>query len=373
VTERLTRILAALTAAAGAGCFYMDPINERPATELRKVNAGTTYRGDGITIEADTIDPDGDAVTVAWSAWSCAPGGLACEAAPFGSGVLDDPGVDKIQFDVPSTVTTRAVRVVAHTEDGYGAPALQDAVLIIDIANRLPELMPLMYAAGPPGGPTTITAQARDADDPLASLEFTSWRVMAPPGGDTTPPFMKIGDNIDADSTDETYLLEPDVAGGWWVEVVVTDPLGGSATELVEIPIGPDRPPCIADAFPLAPPVGAVMTVDEPRRFSVLVVTDDLDVFPAPPPNDPYRGEATFQWFLAGPGTGGAFVPVTGATANFVELDPTAYDPGDRLDLRVEIQDRISRTMCPVNEPTCALDATRPTCIQRQTWALEAR
>jgi hypothetical protein len=377
VSRLLALAIVTAIAAGGAGCFYMDPINERPATELLVSGAGgLIFRGDTVTIDVLSTDPNGDDMTITWSATACQDGGQACEATPFDNGVVTDPAFRKFAFDVKDAVTTRSVRVVASTVDSYGAPALQDEILVIDIANRVPALGLLQYSAGPPGGATTITASVTDDDDDLDALEFASWRVMAPPGGDTTPVFVKIGDNTDdpaRDSADETWLLEPDVEGGWWVEVTVRDPLGAEDTEMIEIPIGPDRAPCIADAFPLAPPPGAVMIVDEPRRFSVLVVTDDLDVFPAPPPNDPYRGAATFRWSMSGPGTGGAFVPITGAAGNFVEIDPDAYDAGDRIDLRVEIEDRISRTTCPANEPTCALDPAMPTCLQRQTWAVEAR
>jgi hypothetical protein len=373
----VSRLLALAAAVVTTGCFYLEPINERPATELLVAGGGgLIFRGEPVIVDVLSDDPDGDALTITWTATACADGGQACEAMPFENGVITDPSWQKIMFAVQDSVTTRAVRVVASTEDAYGAPALQDAILVIDIANALPEIAPLQYNAGPPGGPTTITASVTDTDDDLDGLVFVNWRVMAPPGGDTTPVFVKIGDNTDVedrDSADENWRLEPDIDGIWYVEVTVADPLGAEVTEMIAIPIGPDQAPCIADAFPLAPPPGAVMIVDEPRRFSVLVVTDDLDVFPAPPPSDPYRGAAIVHWSMSGPGTGGAFVPITGATGNFIEVDPATYDPGDRIDLRVEIEDRIARNTCPANQPTCAIDPTRPTCLQRQTWAVEAR
>jgi hypothetical protein len=371
----VNRVLAILIATATTGCFYTSPINDRPSTELRKVIPTTTpYRGDPVTVQVDSIDPNGDPLTVTWTATACNAGAVACEATPFDTGVVD-PALGKFDFAVRDSVLTRSVRVVAHTEDSLGAPALQDAVLIVDVANHAPVVTIQYDTVGPPGGPTRIIASATDPDDDLDALAFTSWTRMSPSGSSTNGELIRVGDNTadpDRTSADEAYELVPDVTGTWTVRVVVTDPIGTASMTDQPLLVGDDQAPCVCDVFPQAPPPGNTLLLDELRRFSVLVVDDDLDVFPAPSPDDPYYGAAEFTWSLSTAASGDSFVELTGAIDSFVELDPLAYDPGDRLRLRVEVADRIPRTMpCLPDEPTCAIDVA--SCIQRQTWALEVR
>jgi hypothetical protein len=372
----MSRVIALAATVAATGCFYTGEINERPATELTRIlPAAPPYRGDMVTVAVSTVDPDGDPVDVTWTATACSAGAVACEPVPYDTGRVN-PGLRKIDVVVKDAVTTRSIRLVARSVDSRGAPALQDEVLDIDVANYAPVVDFQIGTIGPPSGPTRITASATDADDELADLAFTDWSVMTPAGSSSTGGALdRLGDNADVpgrDSADETYELIPDVEGVWTVRVTVTDPIGTATTVEEMISIGPDRPPCIADVAPLAPPPGNTLTFDQLRRFSVLVVTDDLDVYPAPPLGDPYLGPATFTWFLASPASGDAFVPLSGAIDNFVELDPLAFDPGDHVRLRVEVADRVSRTLpCLPDAPTCAI--AMPSCIQRQTWALEVR
>jgi len=366
-----------MTAAAATGCFYTSPINERPATELVKVQpTSTPFRGDPVIVAVSTIDPDGDPVDVTWTATACNAGGTACEPMPFATGVVD-PALGKLTFQIKDSVTTRSVVLVAHTEDSYGAPAVQDARLTIDVANHAPEITYQVGSVSPPGGPTIITARATDPDDDVDSLTFSGLAIVDAPFP-SAGTLTKISDNSDVPdrtSADETYRLVPDVDGTWTIGVTVTDPVATATTESQPVLIGTDQPPCIVDVAPTVPSPGNTMPLDQLRRFSVLVVEDDLDVFPAPSIDDPYYGPATFTWSLASPASGGAYVEIPGAVENALELDPAAYDVNDALFLRVEIADRIPRTLpCPPGDLTCAIDpAAVPPCIQRQTWALEVR
>lgn len=373
--SRCAAILAAALAASAAGCFFTETINDRPSAVLHRLEpVNTPFRNDPMTIGVVAVDPNGDAMNITWSAFACAPGGTACEATAYDSGSVT-PGLDKFDLFVSNTEQTRSVKIVVHIEDSYGAPALQDPELLVDVADHAPELEFDVGAAGPPGAPTRITARATDADDDLAGLQFLSWAITdAPFPSDGTLDFVDDNtDNPDRTTADETYELVPDVEGTWTVTVTVADPLGTQSSLSQPILIGTDHPPCIGDVFPAAPPEGNTMPLDMLRRFSVLDVEDDLDIFPAPSPDDPFHGPATFTWFLASPATGGAYTEIAGATENAYELDPAGYDPGDAVFLRVEIADRIARTLpCPDGDLTCAIDpATTPPCIQRLTWSLE--
>jgi len=372
--SRSAVLLAAALAAPAAGCFFTETINDRPSAVLHRiVPTSTPYRGDPMTIGVDAVDPNGDAMTITWQAFACAPGGTACAATAYDGGVVTTDF--KIFTGVEAFEQTRSVKIVAHTEDSYGAPALQDAELVIDVADHAPELTFDVGAVGPPGAPTRITARATDADDGLDGLQFLSWAITdAPFPSDGTLDFVDDNsDNPDRTTADETYELVPDVEGTWTVTVTVADPLGTQTALSQPVLIGTDHPPCIGDVFPAAPPAGNTMPLDVLRRYSVLDVEDDLDIFPAPSPDDPFHGPATFTWFLASPATGGAYEEIAGATENGYELDPAGYDPGDAVFLRVEIADRVARSLpCPDGDLTCAIDpAATPPCIQRLTWSLE--
>jgi hypothetical protein len=359
------------------GCFYTSGINDRPSATLSRVfPSGTPFRGDQMTIGIDAVDPDGDPMAITWSAFSCGPGGTGCDGVPYQTGTL---ATGAVLFDVgvDGSADTRSVRIVAHVEDSLGAPPLQEPALIVDVANQPPAITFQVGPAGPPGGPTQITARATDNDDNVADLEFIAWTISdAPFPSDGTLTFLDDNDdNPTRTSSDETYELVPDVEGTWTVSVTVADPLGTETTELQQVLIGTDHPPCIADVFPAVPPDGNTMPLDQLRRFEVLNVEDDLDIYPPPAPSDPFFGPAEFTWFLAGPASGGAYVELPGATENGFELDPAAFDPGDAVFLRVEIADRITRTLpCPPGDLSCAIDpATDPPCYQRMTWSLEVQ
>lgn len=366
--------MAAFAVSAG-GCFFTETINDRPSAVLHRISpTSTPFRGDPMTIGVDAIDPNGDAMNITWSAYACAAGGTACAAGAYDNGTVT-PGDDKFSVGAYGGTEARSVKLVVHVEDSYGAPALQDAELVIDIADHPPVIQFDVGTAGPPGAPTRITARVTDADDELDDLQFLSWAITdAPFPSDGTLTFVDDNaDNPGRTTADQTYELLPDVEGTWEVSVTVADPFGTQASLARPVLIGTDHPPCIGDVFPAAPPEGNSMPLDMLRRFEVLDVEDDLDIFPAPSPDDPFHGPAAFTWFLASPATGGAYEEIAGATANAYELDPAGYDPGDAVFLRVEIADRIARSLpCPEGDLTCAIDpATTPPCIQRLTWSLE--
>jgi hypothetical protein len=106
-----------------------------------------------------------------------------------------------------------------------------------------------------------------------------------------------------------------------------------------------------------------------PRALAVLTVADDLDPYPAPAgAGDPLLGEARFRWQL---GPAGALADVEGHDLAELVVDPAASWPGDVLEARVEIADRVPRALCADDEPSCSLEGNA--CLQRVTWTLEVR
>jgi hypothetical protein len=134
------------------------------------------------------------------------------------------------------------------------------------------------------------------------------------------------------------------------------------------VEIGSDQPPCLGTWAPAAPPPGETLPIATATLFQVLVVDDDLDPYPAMP-SDPVLGTTTFAWSLLPPGAQ-ARQPIGSASSASVALDPASYQPGDVVELRVEIFDRAHASLpCADGDPTCSLGANA--CNQRLTWRVE--
>jgi hypothetical protein len=159
------------------------------------------------------------------------------------------------------------------------------------------------------------------------------------------------------------------------VEVTASDGVGGTVTGSESILVQDDALPCVVATEPEAlPDARYILDRDAlPRRFAVLQVRDDLDVYPSPPASlQPPMGTAGFRWFVATPDTSGALVQIDGHDSADLVVDASAYAPGDRLELRVEIDDRVGRdVICAPDAPTCSLGGD--SCRQRVTWEVEVR
>ena len=143
-----------------------------------------------------------------------------------------------------------------------------------------------------------------------------------------------------------------------------------ATTADVPVQVDADRPPCLAQLAPIVPAPGQTLPLDQETLFQVLVVDDDLDVYP--PSDDPIDGVPTFSWSLL-PAGATQWQQLSGATGNRVLLGPENYQLGDLLELRVEVHDRIPRQIsCPDNQPTCSLGSD-DMCTPRPTWRLEVR
>lgn len=362
--------LAAALLAPLAGCFYVEPINERPSADIEWVDPEQPGRGDPVTVQPYIYDPDGDETVASWSAYACTAD--ACDTAPF-----DTANTYAFVFDTrPFTLAgppTERVEVELQVFDEWGAAAVPIQRLDIIVGNAVPQLDTpqrsgrFFRGSYPVGTPVRVTAQASDADDGVEGLRYDD-AVLFPPTGATLEDATFVRVDTSLDDGEAIWELVADVPGLWEVSITVRD-FADSANRMIGVPVAADHPPCIGASDPGFPPAGARIVVDELRRFSVLAIDDDLDLYPAPSPSDEILGAASFRWFLTSPASGGALEPIQ-VDGNGVDIDPAAWTPGDPLELRVEAVDQVDRPLCDAAMATCELVAG---CFQRQTWSLEVR
>jgi hypothetical protein len=362
-----------------AGCFYTDQINQRPGIEIvQNPDDLVVYRDSMVTLEAESNDPENHIVFFQWRAYACTPS-PDCDAEPFDTNVTNDatPGTSRKEwtFRVPKTLAdmttpVQVVRVVLEAQDDFGAIARPQQELLIPILNHAPELKVTSNARYQEivDTPIELSARVGDADDGPASVEVT-WKVYSPMN---QPPFTLVDFDIPDDDPEHYFQLgkrfTPKGDGLWKVEVTATDPLGGSSTETLEINVRPDGPPCLSQWAPITAPTGSALPLTEPTLFRINVVSDVLDPFPTIP-GDAQLGTTKFAWSIKQPGSG-TRDPLS-VTSNQASLDPVNYQPGDIVELRVEIQDRNNTTItCADNLATCSVISDN-NCIQRLTWRVE--
>jgi len=379
-------------AAAGlllTGCFYIDPINQRPSIDIHQQSSDAVHRGDQIVLEATYDDPEGERVTFGWRAFACTEAtGASVAGLPSASNAIGADGCDAEPFYTGTELTARlvvpvsrssgtpveAIRVVLGATDDRGADAKPSQELVIHVLDALPTLAlrKVPRHGYVVGTPIDLFAQYGDADDGPAKLSL-AWKVFTP---NTQPAYTLDELAVPPDPADTAHTtvgktLTPGGTGEWDVRVIASDPLGELTEQHVAITVAADRLPCLAQWQPIVPPAGATLPISDPTVFQVPLVDDDLDVYP-PVPGDPVLGTTTFAWSILAPGTS-VRQPLVGATGNRVDFDPRVFTPGAIVELRVEILDR-SHPMVPCTDdlPVCPVSA--PTgCIQRQTWRVEVR
>jgi hypothetical protein len=355
-----------------SGCFYIDPINQRPSADIIQRTSGTLYRGDDLVLDASTYDPEGQTVEVVWRAYACTdattPDG--CDAAPFYTDVLTTVSilVPKLRADKVTPVS--ALRVILEAHDSDGAVAKPSQELLVAVEDKPPDLTP---SASPREGNVRGTAidlyvKVGDQDDGAAAVKPLDWQVFGP----ASQPAYTLVDKgaLPQDPTQFWKVFTPMGTGDWDIQITATDPLGAQTVAHLPITVVDDHAPCLAQWAPLAPPAGSTLPMQDPTLFEVLVVQDDLDPYPAVP-TDPVKGTTEFSWSILPPGaTTRQPLAIDG---NSVALDPASYKPGDVLELRVEIQDRNHTAIpCADSVDVCSV-ISDTTCNQRLTWHVEVR
>jgi hypothetical protein len=212
-----------------------------------------------------------------------------------------------------------------------------------------------------------VFAEYGDIDDEATGVTL-EWQVFAPSEVPFEPP-TPVENPPPATSPAELQAgieFIPSVEGVWQVKVIATD-AAGAQTELVEtFDVNADSPPCI-DA---EPPAGTLPTF-EPELFATSV-SDNLDPWPGGAPTEPFIKAALFTWSVKA-GTGPRDIVIERAKQNSYAFDPAAYPIGTIVEIRVEVEDRIARTLtCPDADASCAVDSGSG-CFQRRTWRVEAR
>ena len=358
------------------GCIYLDPINQRPSIGLHQQPSGLVHRGDHVTLVADYDDPEGGQGFYTWHVYACADEAVArhgagCDDAPFYTGTLATAEFDVRVALLTSDAPVQAIRVLLEARDNRGA--LAQGLEVYPVGNAAPTLDLRKSARSYTiGTPIDVFAKYGDADDGPAKIDL-AWQVFTP---NTQPTFTFTDLAVPQDANDPAHVtagktLVPQGIGEWDVQVTARDPLGQATEQHLAITVAPDQPPCLAEWQPIVPPAGETLPVTEPTLFQVPLVDDDLDVYP-PVPGDPVLGTTTFAWSILPPGATARQL-LAGATGNSIDFDPSAFTPGQIVELRVEIFDRAHPTLpCADDLAVCSVSA-QSSCIQRQTWRVEVR
>jgi hypothetical protein len=373
---------AAIIAAAGsitasAGCFYVEPINQRPSLDIRPASSAPVFRNATVTFEAVASDPEQHVVAFQWRAYACTdatsiPG---CDLDPIFTGVEPvatfrvpafraDPDGDGPAPAPP----VESLRVVLEGRDERGAAARPDQELIVPVLNQPPTIE--LRVASTHGAvvttPIDVYARYGDGDDTPAKVAL-EWTAFSPSQVPDTLVEIEVPPGGAPDRLQQGRRFTPQVTGNWDIRVVAIDSLGARTEEHLTVTVTPDAPPCLGLWDPAATAQPAPIT--EPTLFQVLQVRDDLDAFPRTSAA-PFIGEPEFAWSIkVGAGPREALPNALGSLA----LDPQVFAPGTQLELRVEVFDRRRTAItCADAAPTCSV-ISQPTCIQRQTWRVEAR
>ncbi|MBA3394616.1 MAG: hypothetical protein H0T89_18365 [Deltaproteobacteria bacterium] len=359
------------------GCFYVDAINQRPSLDIRADSTDPIHRGDTVTLRAIAYDPDDHGVDFEWRVYACTDASVFadCDAEPVVTGIAED-----LTFEVPRlradpdgdgpavAVPVQSMRAVLEGTDDHGASAKPTDQLLLSIVDHEPEVAEIRVVSNYGfviGTPVDLFSSYRDGDDELAAL-VPEWKAYSPANVEFTLTDRAVPQDDPLVLQTGRRLL-PTAIGPWDVRLTVRDPLAHATEKATIVTIVEDRPPCVVTLPPLPPPTGQVLVVDEPTLFQIQV-DDDLDRWP--PTGDPIRQLPTFAWSMrAGSGTRQL---IAGASGNSVAFDPDAFVPGTVVELRVEIADRKQTPLaCADGDPTCSVIST--SCLQRQTWRLEAR
>ena len=378
----VTRLAAiAVVGFSASGCFYTDPINQRPSADIIPATSDALHRGETIELDASTNDPEGQSVYVQWRAYACtdATTPAGCDPAPFYTGVLP-AAVFTIPVDrADGTTPVEALRVLLEATDDRGATAKPPQELLMAVIDAAPDITMRKdsrhgYVVGTP---INLFASIGDADDGAAAVVNNTahpvkWDVFTPPNQPavTLDPLTVTQDV--PNHIVQGKVFTPQGTGEFMIQVTATDPVGLSYTTMppLSVTVYPDHAPCLQQWSPAAPPMGSTLPINAATLFDVLVVNDDLDPYPAVA-GDPVDGQTEFSWSLLPPGaTQRQPLAIVG---NGVAIDPASYTPGDVLELRVEIQDRNHTPVgCPDTDATCSVISDN-TCIQRLTWRIEVQ
>ena len=377
---------AAIAALALTGCFYIDPIVERPHAFI--MLPGTPAERGGSVDALAVFDPARPGGQFDWTLSRCAievqgpnQGQLVCEDDPQGS---KDAA---FKISIPTTNSSKQLvtemRVKLEARDDRGSLATAEDPIRVNDGKPTLQLSVSAHSLTA-GAPIVVYAQFGDPELPYEQLDVAkavTWEI-SPSAPLAELPVPQPPTQAATQRTLARRLVPP--APGHYVLTAVArdatcnasnanDPTSCNTSPVATQPIdvAADQPPCLASSQPTAPPADQSLPVTAPTVFEVPLVNDDLDAFPRIA-DDVEFGTTTFAWSIKPPG--GARQVLQDATANRIVFDPGAYSPGDVVEVRVEIFDHVhtQALICDDAAATCAItpDAS---CLQRQTWRVEVR
>jgi hypothetical protein len=255
------------------------------------------------------------------------------------------------------------VAVRALDENGIAASA---TIKIADVINTGPSATIRMLQPEQPALPlglfTNVRVSGADAGDvDPADAGNYAW-VLTRPGGVATM------------ATGPELAFATETAGKYRIDLTITEDGKTAMAQPLALDVA-DAAPCIRTTEPSYLPVPRFVTFyDQPRSFRVIEVTDDADPVPA----TSHANLGAFVWstrLLSDEQTTAPDFQVRAGSFPELVLPARLYQPGDRVEVRVEYLDRLDLIQardlshCKPNEPHCELVAGSK-CYQRITWTV---
>ena len=260
-----TRIAVAWSlaaSAASAGCFYVDPINQRPSLDIRPMSSDPVYRGGSAAFAAIASDPERQLVSFQWRAYACtdATSSEGCDLNPIFTGVEDTAAFIVPAFrgdpDGPGPLVAppvEALRVVLEGRDDHGATAKPAQELPLPVLDHPPDIQ--LRVASKHGTvvttPIDVYAKYGDPDDTAENVTL-EWTVFSPSQVPDTLVDLPALPRADESHLQQGKRFTPAVIGNWDIRVVAIDRLGARTEEHLTVTVADDRPPCLDAWDPLA-------------------------------------------------------------------------------------------------------------------------
>jgi len=330
------------------------PINSPPT--VRITDLGPLHLGQNVTFTATIHDPNQstDSLEVEWRV-----GGVGddCDIAAAKS----PPTCTGTECACNTPGKPGAFCVEVRATDRYGASASDSHTFTVE--DRAPSAVlkrtdPLA-TANPSPFLSKLAFSAADSTDPdpgdQDKLTF-SWTVTQPSG-------QKLSINTcPSPDTPALCWFVAEEPGTYRIQVIATDPSQTSSEPAsLEVEVAQDQPPCIAGFTPAS--LQTIGFADQTNSFIVTWVNDD---------GDPYPGSTsgTFKWFYRSGQTGDFARLSNPYNSNRLDFGPDVFAIGDLIQIRVQYQDRINRSLsaCDQNADRCELN--HDGCAQWVTWTV---
>ncbi len=357
---------AFLSLCSSAGCLlYTDTFNVPPRVDL--IAPDQMLKGKAATFSVRAQD-DSQRAEDLGVLWYVREGGLCPEKVAQAQALSREAGV----MQVGAQPTLELIRqqfgrfcIWVLVTDRAGAVAL--AWKPFEVTNQPPnaalELLaptPLRRVGStaylPLYSDVRISADA-SVDPEAEALEFR-WNITGRSGERIAPAPCSAG-------TPNQLCHRFDAAGDYRFELRTWDGEKMSAAAELPLLVMADAPPCIEQTEPPYQLTRVVVLATEQTNLSVVEISDDGDAFPALPGQTP---RTSFIWRYRYVGTPD-FTRRAVTDVPSLSFAPDAYRPGDELEVRLDVLDRVTDRDFGVCEgqPECKIDPDRE-CRQRVTW-----